>query len=158
MADTHNTHEHAVPEMGFDRHEPKSSYLGWLTFSIVGLLFILIGGVWYLTTVAVLRVEEDQVQRPVAEDYRNIRAREEQQLNQYEYIDKEKGVVRLPIDRAMALLAQEASENRVSYNTKTYPVKVEGPGGVAGTPVGGSPVATPAQGSPQATQAVGKAH
>lgn len=47
---------------------------------------------------------------PVSEDLRALRAREDIQLNSYEYIDREKGTVRLPITRAMELLSQEYAQ------------------------------------------------
>lgn len=45
-----------------------------------------------------------QVHEP--EDLKQMRAREDQILGSYGWVDKDKGIVRIPIDRAMELLAQ----------------------------------------------------
>ena len=66
---------------------------------------------------------------PVAEDLRNLRAKEDGQLHSYQYIDRARGTVRIPIERAMELLEEEYAEGRLSYPTKPAPVKVEPPQG-----------------------------
>ena len=43
-------------------------------------------------------------------ELRALRAREQAQLDHYGWIDPKQGIVRLPIDRAMALYAQRARE------------------------------------------------
>jgi hypothetical protein len=43
---------------------------------------------------------------------REIRLRDNSALNQYGWVDREQGVVRIPIDRAMDLVLQEMNEGR----------------------------------------------
>jgi hypothetical protein len=51
-----------------------------------------------------------------AQDLNQLRAREDALLNHYTWIDKETGVVRIPIDRAMELLAQRGLPVRKPEN------------------------------------------
>ena len=58
-------------------------------------------------------VRNEAVQRNVLESPNTrleaLRAQEAAALGTYGWVDKEKGVVRVPIDRAMELVAQEAA-------------------------------------------------
>ena len=49
---------------------------------------------------------EPRLQPNPARDLREMRAAEEQLLHQYAWIDPDKGIVRIPIERAMDLIAQ----------------------------------------------------
>jgi mono/diheme cytochrome c family protein len=49
---------------------------------------------------------EPRLQVAPAEDLAKLRAAEQQRLNSYGWIDQQAGVARIPIDRAMALIAQ----------------------------------------------------
>lgn len=56
---------------------------------------------------------QPQLQQSEALDLKAMRAAEDQVLNSYAWIDPEKGVVRIPINRAMDLLAQRGLPSRV---------------------------------------------
>ncbi|HEY3228230.1 MAG TPA: hypothetical protein VGJ87_03360, partial [Roseiflexaceae bacterium] len=47
-----------------------------------------------------------------AEDLEKLRTAEQQRLNSYEWVDRSAGVVRIPIDRAMALIAERGLPTR----------------------------------------------
>jgi hypothetical protein len=49
---------------------------------------------------------EPRLQRHPAQDMRNLRRDEDVLLHQYAWLDPDKGVVRIPVDRAMDLIAQ----------------------------------------------------
>ena len=49
---------------------------------------------------------EPRLQVAPAQDMAQLRAREDAQLNHYSWIDKETGTVRIPIERAMELIAR----------------------------------------------------
>jgi hypothetical protein len=49
---------------------------------------------------------EPRLQVAPAEDLRALRAREEEVLRTYGWVNREKGVVRIPIERAMELLVE----------------------------------------------------
>jgi hypothetical protein len=120
------------PGVDYDRHEAKSGLIAIISVSIIGLLVVLICGVYYLYMVSYERVEENLVTGVPSQELKAIHDREEQHLHQYSYIDKEKDIVRVPIDKAMDLLVLESADGKTPYNTMTYPVKVELPGGAAG--------------------------
>lgn len=115
---------------GYDAEEPKSRFVGvFMMGSVLALIAMLLGLEAYYD-----RVKEQQVfvkqLAPVAEDLRNLRAREESELHSYRYIDRGRGTVRLPIERAMELFVQEAAAGKFGYPTQPAPVKpIEPQGG-----------------------------
>lgn len=50
------------------------------------------------------------VEKPRSQELMDLRERENKELNSYELIDKEKGIYRIPIQRAMELMAEENSK------------------------------------------------
>jgi hypothetical protein len=60
-----------------------------------------------------------QLQTTPAKDLRAIRAAEDQLLNNYGWVDQQKGIVRLPIDRAIDLLAQKGLPSRPQTDVQT---------------------------------------
>lgn len=93
---------------GFETGEP-----GFRTIAIVGgaimviLVAILLGVQAYYDHVLEQQIFVKQLE-PVSEELHALRAREDTQLHSYQYIDRAKGTVRLPIERAMDLLVEEA--------------------------------------------------
>ena len=147
MSDTKITP--ANPELGYDRHTARAGLVAMLGAATIALLLAIIVGVWVLYVIAEDKVEEEHVGKVYSEELQAIHTREEEQLNHYGFLDKEKGVVRLPIDRSIELLAQEYSAGKVTYNTKTYPLKPEQPQGPPGAPAApGSPGSTAAPAVP----------
>ncbi len=49
---------------------------------------------------------EPRLQVNAPEDLRKMRAQEDEVLNSYGWVDKQKGIIRIPIDRAIDLLGQ----------------------------------------------------
>ncbi|MBI5083388.1 MAG: hypothetical protein HZB13_02170 [Acidobacteria bacterium] len=135
----------------YDRREARAGVVAGVSAATVVMLVAMIVGVYWLYTVAFEQVEHDQYTGVASKELLAIQAREDEQLHKYAYIDKEKGLIRLPIDRAMEIVAAEFKAGTVSYNTKSYPVKVELPGGAAAPP-------QPAVPSPAATQPPAAAH
>jgi hypothetical protein len=142
--------EPAVPEVvkndtDYDRGDPRALLIAGLGISGLILLVLIILGVQayfdHVTEVATY----DKVLSPVSDDLKNLRSQETEELNTYKYIDRNKGVVQIPISRAMELLAQEAAENKLTYFQKSTPVKVPtAPGaapaaGAAAPPNGAAP-------------------
>lgn len=138
---------HGAPEVDYDRHEPRSGLIALISGATIIVLIAMILGVYWLYVVAYERVDAAQYSGVSSQELEALHAREADQLYKYAYIDKEKGVVRLPVDRAMEIVAAEFAKGAVSYNTKTYPAKPEGPGGAA------APPAPPAQPAPPAPAA-----
>lgn len=145
--ETPQVEQHGAVEAGYDRREPRSGLIAAVSVATLALLIAMILGVYWLYVVAYERVDAAQYSGVSSQELEALHAREADQLYKYAYIDKEKGVVRLPVDRAMEIVAAEFAKGAVSYNTKTYPAKPEGPGGAA------APPASPAQPAPPAPAA-----
>jgi hypothetical protein len=120
-------------ETDFDRSEPRAlliTGLGAATF--IGFIVVVLGIQAYYDHIREVATYQ-KVLVPVADDLKNLRTQENEELNGYKYIDRNNGVVQIPIDRAMQLLAQEAASNKLTYFQKPTPVKpVNGGGGAAG--------------------------
>ena len=122
--------DEAKLKTGYDAEDPKSRFVGvFMAASVLALVLMLLGLQAYYD-----RVKEQQVYikqlAPVAEDLRNVRAREESELHSYRYIDRNRGTVRLPIERAMELFVKEAAAGKFAYPTHPAPVKpIEPQGG-----------------------------
>lgn len=134
-------------DVGYDRHEAKAGLIAIISGSTIVLLLVMIVGVYWLYQTAYDVVEYEQYSGVASKELQAIHDREEEQLHRYAFIDKEKGVVRIPIDRAMDLIAAEYQQDgKVSYNTTAYAAKPEPPGGAAGASaavVPAAPAATP---------------
>jgi len=131
-------------EVGYDHHEPKSGMIAIITVTAIGILLAMIVGVYWLYQTAYDRIEYEQYSGVASKELQAIHDREDEQLHRYSFIDKEKGLVRIPIDRAMDLLAAEhRQDGKVFYNTAAYAAKPEPPGGAPGV-ASPAPAATPA--------------
>ena len=133
-------HQHESP-VDYDRREPRSGLIALVSGATILVLIGMILGVYWLYVVAYERVDQEQYSGAPSKELEAIHAREADHLYKYAYIDREKNVIRIPVDRAIDLISTEFANGTVAYNTKTYPVKVEGPGGAAAPPQ-----APPAQG------------
>ena len=112
-----------MAENGYEQGEPRMGLVAAAFGAIiVGLIAVVLG---LQALYDHLREQQIYVKvlQPVSEDLLNLRAREEGQLHSYQYIDRASGRVRIPIERAMELLARESAEGRLSYPTKPAPVK-----------------------------------
>lgn len=113
----------ATQPAGFDLAEPKTRFIAVFGFATLLLLAAIILGL----QAYVDRVKEHEifvkVLEPVSADLTALRSREDIQLDTYQYLDRGKGAVRLPIRRAMDLLAQEYAEGKLFYPARPVPVK-----------------------------------
>ena len=113
------------PTGGFDRTEPNVPAIALFgAVTIVLLVAVILGLQFYYDRTLEHQVFV-QVLEPESELLVNLRNRENEELNAYRYLDREKGTVRLPIDRAMELLATEYAEGKLRYPTKSVPVPPE---------------------------------
>jgi hypothetical protein len=126
MADI-KTNGHPAAEVDYDRHPERAGVLAIISTVTVVVLAALIAGVYWLYVVYYEKVEYDQYTGVYSKELRAIQEREEEQLHRFAYIDKDKGRVRITIDRAMELLAAEYKDGKVTYNTNTYPLRPETP-------------------------------
>ena len=116
--DDHSEHPH-----GFDTTEPKGGFIAIFAIATVIMLLVTIFGIQYYFDQAFEEQTQNEVLAPESEQLKSLRASEDTQLYSYQYVDRAQGTVRLTVDRAMDLLAKEASENRLTYSSKPYAVK-----------------------------------
>src|SRR5260370_10097412 len=135
---------HADPREGFNRDEPKTKSIAILAVvSVIRLIAVIVGVSAYFEYIYQDAVFEKVLSAP-GEQLKELRAREDAQLTKYSYADKEKGVVRIPVDRAMELFAQEAAAGKLFYPAKPYVPKKEEPVAAPGTPATPGAPAAPA--------------
>jgi len=110
------------------RHEPGDVNANFLAKFGVGMAFLIVVflfGLWGLFAYLAKRAAEVEPARAVTwnqagqkppeprlqsnpvEEYQQIRAEEERVMNHYAWVDPDKGTVRIPVDRAMDLIAQK---------------------------------------------------
>jgi len=139
--------QHTAPphgDVGYDHAEPSGRPLFLLTGIAAVTVFILIAGV----TVFFNHVEEDafhdRVLVPPSNMLVSLHEREDKQLYSYQYIDRAKGTVQLPIDRAMELVIKEAGEGKLPFAQKPTVVGAEvAPAAPAPTAAAAAPNAAP---------------
>jgi hypothetical protein len=122
-------------------HETRDINLGAVTWTVIGLvisaiaMYVTVGGLFnlfkrqYPSTSAPSRIttpgrlpSQPRLQTNPAYDLQQFREVESAKLNSYGWIDKSAGVLRIPIDRAMDLLAQRglpARDNKDEIGGKT---------------------------------------
>jgi len=122
--------DEAKLKAGYNDEEPRSRVVTvFMVASVLALVAALLGLQAYYDRVKEQQVYIKQI-LPVSEDLRNLRAREESELHSYRYIDRARGTVRLPIERAMELFAKEAAAGKFAYPMQPAPVKpIEPQGG-----------------------------
>lgn len=116
---------------GFDRSEPNVRFIAIFGAGTLVLLVVSVLALQYYYD----RVLEEQVfvkvQEPVSQTLVDVRTREDEALHSYRYLDREKGTIRLPIERAMELLAAESAQGKLKYPQRPAPVEIQGGANVA---------------------------
>jgi hypothetical protein len=94
-----------------------ASVLGgvWIIFGLVYLCFVFLANHRAETSPPPLPIEahgnpmppEPRLQESPRQDLKEMRKREDWQLNHYSWMDKSKGTVAIPIERAMEIIAQQ---------------------------------------------------
>jgi hypothetical protein len=104
-------------DTGFDADEPNArGILGFLVATVVLFIAVVVGVTYYYDYVY-QREEYEKVLSVTSDELKALHAREDWNLTHYGYLDKAKGEVRLPIARAMELLAVEAAAGKLKYPT-----------------------------------------
>ncbi len=82
--------------------------IGLSILSVVLLIIILVFLIDYFVESKEQMIYEAQLQ-PESADLNSLLVAEEEELTSYKVLDTERGVYRIPVDRAMELLVKEAS-------------------------------------------------
>ena len=117
----------ADPSEGFDRAEPSAGAIA--TFAIGSLVLLA------LTIIAIQQYFDhiwsqavyEKVLAPPSELLKEVRGRDDWNLTHYMFMDKASGQVRIPVDRAMELMLQDAAAGKTFYPAKPYVPKKELP-------------------------------
>lgn len=123
----HGETERQIPQEALDReHEQRDFGVGWLFGSLAALGFLVVGAsvaMWLLFGVFEARQQardpepsplmatpeqppQPRLERAPGEVLARLRANEEILLNEYAWVDREAGLARIPVDRAIDILAE----------------------------------------------------
>jgi hypothetical protein len=106
-----------APDDTFNCEEqaPRSGFIALLSFTV--LIFIL-GSMFALTAYWNWYYDGtvESANKPEPSQLKELRTRETQQLSDYRYLNRDKGVVQIPVDRAMQVIVQEAAEGKYNQN------------------------------------------
>lgn len=115
-------YEHSIA-VGYEESDVRVGFIAWSGVAIVVFLVVTILAVQVYFDSLKNQQEFVKLLEPVSEDYRNLRAREDAELYSYKYTDRQAGVVRLPIQRAMDLVVTEAQTGKLFYSSGPQRVK-----------------------------------
>ncbi len=137
---------HADPREGFDHTEPSSGAIAMFAIGSVILLVLTIAALTMYFNHIWDEAVYEKILAPPSEELKALHYREDWQLTHYQYVDKKTGVVRIPLDRAMALFTQEAAQGKLFYPAKNTVPKPEEPvppvpGAAPPAPTGSAPAA-----------------
>ena len=108
MSDTTSQQPHGAEPAGYEKRDisvPRTLAVGMLVILlIVGFLVVLND---YFISVTE-EIKQEQVLAPQSATIREQLARDTELLNSYAVVDSSAGVYRIPIERAMKLMADEA--------------------------------------------------
>jgi len=112
MTDTENKHQ-APEDTGYEKSDVNVVKV--IIYGLFGIIFIVAVLIFtwdYFTSVKESLVE-DMVLKPQAAAIRELRARETEELTGYKLLDETGGIYRIPIERAMELMADEAYQEQL---------------------------------------------
>lgn len=119
---------------GFDTGEVDHSSVVLFGVVIVGIIVAVFIGITIFWDKFLIGRYKEVVEGAPNQQLEQLRAREHKLLDGYSYVDKSKGQVRIPLQRAKELLLAEVAAGKQTYNTKDS----------AKAPDAAAPAATPA--------------
>jgi hypothetical protein len=121
----------------YENQEPKNPLIAFLLITSCIFVVAVCAFLSWMFIIARDNEHNRKINQATYTDLQNLRKAEDAKLSDYQYLDKEKGVVRIPVERAMQLMAEEA---------KSAPVKSENAPAMVSGEV--KPEAKPATASP----------
>lgn len=109
MATDHSITEHH-DELGYDRQDPQGLLITILGVIGAILLYAIIVGLEFYYNRVNEQLINTKVYTTTPTQLRDLRAREDESLTRYRYIDEAKGVVQIPIDKAIELVLKEGDK------------------------------------------------
>lgn len=95
---------------------------------LISVVLVLVSGIFTVFSerqpvIPATATPQAQFQDSLANQWQTLRATQEAQLNSYDWVDREQGIARIPIERAMDLLAEG-----VLFTPTPQPTATEGSG------------------------------
>ena len=118
--------EQTNASQGYDRSEPNVRFIAAFGASTLVLLVLIVLALQFYFDRVLEQEVYLKVLAPESQALVDLRAREDEELHAYRYLDRDKGTVRLPIERAMELIASEYSQGRLKYPQRPAPVEIQG--------------------------------
>ena len=119
------TEQRGEPQ-GFDRSEPNVRFIASFGAGTLALLVLIIFGLQSYFDHALEQQVYIKVLAPQSQALIDLRTREDGELHSYRYVDRDKGIVQVPIERAMELLVSESAQGKLKYPQRPAPVEVQG--------------------------------
>ena len=133
---------HHDPSEGFDHSEPATGQIWAFTIgSVVILVVVIIALQQYFDKIWNDAVSQKVLEAP-SQQLQDLRNRDDWALTHYGYVDKSKGQVRIPLERAQELFLQDAAAGKTFYPAKPTAPKPEdayAPTGAPATPAAAAP-------------------
>lgn len=92
----------------YENQEPKNPLIAFLLISSCIFVVAIIAFFSWMFIVTRDNENNRKINASKYVDVQNVRKAEDAKLNGYQYIDQEKGTVRIPVERAMQLMVEEA--------------------------------------------------
>jgi hypothetical protein len=126
VSDDHKI-RHADPSEGFDRREPKSGAIAFFGIGSVLLLLLTILALQAYFNHIWDEAVYEKILVPPSEQLKELHNREDWNLTHYGLTDKTSKQIRIPVDKAMEMFAQEAAAGKLFYPAKPTVPKNEPP-------------------------------
>lgn len=131
--------------VGYDPTDINAPGVTIFTAVVVGVILAVFFGVTLYFEKFYNDLSRQRIDAAPTQDLALIRSREETELNTYKVLDKQKGVVRIPVEQAMKALLEEVPAGK-GYSTKDQAIKVEpAPGAPAPAGAAAAPAAAAAK-------------
>lgn len=149
MADEFHPVSAEEAKLGYNPQNVSGKLVAIWSASIIAflvLMFVLIEEYWAWYKFGEFHTKVEQA---ASEDLTALHAREDGELARYHYVDKAKGLVGLPISRAMELVAKGYAENKLTYpaepinKAKQDALNTGAATGGAVAPAGAAPASAP---------------
>jgi hypothetical protein len=118
MSEREEKKSNASGDSGYEKQDVNLLKISIFSLSLIGLVVIIIV---LLSSYYVFFREEtvyQEILKPESTTLRELRAKEDELLNSYSVIDSSEGVYRIPIKRAMELVAEESFKERLNKAEK----------------------------------------
>lgn len=98
----------------YEHQEPKTSLIAFLLVSSCIFVVAVCAFLAWMFSVTKDAEVGRKLNQATYSDLQELHKSEDSKLGSYQYIDKEKGIVRIPVERAMQLMVEEAKNKPVA--------------------------------------------